>query len=117
MGKRKIDIDNEVQKILNSTSLGADVKPSPFFTTRVMGKIEQIEPIRNYIINWNIILKPAIAAIILINVFNFWLLISDSNTVAETQANNVDELLDDYSYDITASAIDSYDEYYAMQMQ
>ncbi len=111
MEKRNINIENEIQEILNSVTQESEVKPSPFFTTKVMGKIDSMDAQDTPVFNWGYLVKPGIAALIVVNLLNFWLLNTTSSS-SNTSQTEVEDLWADYSYNITSTAA-SYDEYLA----
>ncbi len=105
MEKRNINI--EVEKILNSTTRKEPVSPSPFFTNRVLHEIEQQGNKSSFRINWGYVLKPGIAALVALNLANYFL--TNDIGVTEVAASDSEVLYTEYSYNSVAMTY--YEEY------
>ncbi len=89
-------INNEINRILQSGGNTEKIDVSPFFTTCVMGKIEQLED-RNVFNFSTYILKPAFILLLLVNVVNFYFFgIRDSNE--STESVDIELVATDYMY-------------------
>ncbi|MCW3806234.1 hypothetical protein [Plebeiibacterium marinum] len=66
-------LDRELDQVFKvGNKKHGEIKASPFFTTRVMGKVEQLDDVRAGISILSYIIRPAFALFILINVANFY---------------------------------------------
>ncbi len=88
-------IDNEIDKILESRINTERINTSPFFTTRVMGKVEQIEVRPKFSLS-TYILKPAFVLLLLVNVFNFYFFRNQQQE--NTDSDDIELLTTDYAY-------------------
>ncbi len=79
------NIENEISQILMSGANKEQVKTSPFFTTQVLGKVEQLNDKPEWFTRLVLIAKPVMVALILVNIFNLYIYFQnlDSNTLTE----------------------------------
>jgi hypothetical protein len=83
---KKDNLNKEIENILQSSAKQQRVSASPFFTTRVLGRVEQLEqekvsfPILSYI------LKPAFVIFILVNVANFYFFADNQESVNQEES-------------------------------
>lgn len=96
MEKRNININTEIEHILNSASEKKTVSPSSFFTNRVLEQIELDEKKSALKINWGYILKPGIAALVVLNLANYFL--TNDTGATEASVSDSEVLYAEYSY-------------------
>lgn len=97
MKYRDIDIDKELEHILESGTKRGIIRTSPFFTTRIMGKIEQVDSNRILFKKITYILKPVMIIIVFVNVFNFFSF-QQSKDMTDSQNEYFDVVVDEYAY-------------------
>ncbi len=93
---KKDILNNEINHILQSGGNTEKIDVSPFFTTRVMGKIEQIED-RNVFSFSAYILKPAFILLLLVNVVNFYFF-GNRESQDNAESNDIELVATDYVY-------------------
>lgn len=96
MKKINRHMEKEIEKIIHSGMNKPRVYTTPFFTTNVMGRVEQLE--RNSIFSpiFLFILKPAMVVIILVNVFNFFVY-NQSSLLNENKGNQLETVMIEYA--------------------
>ncbi len=90
------NIEREVNQILDSTSVKERVSTSPFFTTRIIGKVEQLEDSSVFFTRLSVALKPVLVLLVIFNVFNFYVY-NSSNEVDAEQSDGSEIALNYYS--------------------
>ncbi|MCW3788649.1 hypothetical protein [Plebeiibacterium sediminum] len=93
---KKDIINNEINRILQSGAHTEKIEASPFFTTRVMGKIEQLED-KNVFSFSAYILKPAFILLLLVNVVNFYFF-GNRESQDTTESTDIELVATDYVY-------------------
>ncbi len=93
---KRDNINNEIISILENGVNKEKIKTSPFFTTRVMGKVEQLEDKKSFSIS-SYFLKPAFVLLILVNVVNFYFF-GDKTSVKNTESSDIESVAMDYAY-------------------
>ncbi len=70
----KEKLNKEIENILQSGKKSEVIKTSPFFTTRVMGRIENQKASNNIFTAFqlNSIVKPALIVLLIVNVINLY---------------------------------------------
>ncbi|TLX78320.1 hypothetical protein E9993_01180 [Labilibacter sediminis] len=98
MKKRNNNIDREVEQVIHSGLNNNRVQTSPFFTTRVMGRVEQLDSKSDFFNRLAFVVKPAFAVVILINVINFFLYRNtEINVYADNTENQYELVMGEYS--------------------
>ncbi|GAF02308.1 hypothetical protein [Saccharicrinis fermentans] len=90
MKKLNENIENEIDLILQSGVKKDRVKTSPFFTTRVMGKVEQLETESVWLPRLSAILRPALVLLVIVNVINYY--VYDASMAMDTSNESGVEL-------------------------
>ena len=80
-------IEHEIDRILHSASNKERVSTSPFFTTRVMGKVEQLEDNVVWFPRLQMVLRPVLALLVIVNIINFYIYSSSSNSQIESKVS------------------------------
>ena len=96
MKKLNKNIDQEIENIIQSGVSRERVQTSPFFSTRVMGRVEQLEGSNMLFNKFTFILKPALAIIILVNVFNFFVY-NQSSVLTDNADSQYELVMAEYS--------------------
>lgn len=84
------NINKEIDQILLSGSGNKRVDTSPFFTTRVIGKVEQLEENIVWFPRLSMVLKPVLVVLVIFNLVNF--LMYNQSSSSETEINESFEL-------------------------
>lgn len=93
-------IQKEIEKTLEEFSAEEALQLNPFFTTRVMAHIER--EANSTVVGWwyNVLLKPAIAAgLILFNMSNLYLLTQNEQLSSENELTAWEEVVAEYQID------------------
>ncbi len=91
-------INNEIEQVLQSGSHKEEINTSPFFTTRVMGRIEQLDEGQLERSRFLVLLKPALFLILIINLANYFLFNSSGDNRV-TQEDEIEYIVyNSYSY-------------------
>lgn len=80
-------IEHEIEQILHSASNMERVNTSPFFTTRVMGKVAQLEDEPIWFPSLQMILRPALVLLVIVNIVNFYVFNSTTNAQTESKVS------------------------------
>ncbi|MGQ1787473.1 MULTISPECIES: hypothetical protein [unclassified Saccharicrinis] len=94
---KKLDkkIDHEIDRILQSGVKRENVNTSPFFTTNVIGKVEQLEDKQVWFSRLSLVLRPVLVLLVIVNMVNYYMY--NRSSIAETSNNNNMELaVNDY---------------------
>ncbi len=94
MKKLNKNIHKELDQIINHSRSNEEVKTSAFFTTRVMGKVEQLDDKKDILWGFNIILKPVFVLIIIVNIANFYFFNNSENKT--TDSDSSEQVFQDY---------------------
>lgn len=89
-------IESEIDSILQSASNQAKVSLSPFFTTRVMGRVEQLEDNTSFFPRIQMILRPALVFLMIVNIVNFYVYTNTSDTKTDS-ADTIEVAMNDYA--------------------
>ncbi len=90
------DLNQEIDYIINSGVNTEKMYTSPFFTTRVMGQVEQIEVKPRFSLT-TYILKPAFIIFLLVNIVNFYFF-SGQQKSSTDRSSNIELVTTDYIY-------------------
>ncbi len=91
-------INNEIEQVLQSGSHKEEINTSPFFTTRVMGRIEQLDEVQIGRSRFSLLLKPALFLIMIINLANYYLFNSSGDNKV-TKEDEIEYIVNNsYSY-------------------
>ncbi len=89
-------IEHEIDRILQSASNKERVSTSPFFTTRVMGKVEQLEDNVVWFPKLQLVLRPVLALLFIVNIVNFYIYSSPSNSQVDNKVS-IELAVNDYA--------------------
>jgi len=93
---KKVNLNKEIDCIINSGVNTEKINTSPFFTTRVMGKIEQIEVKPRFSFSV-FVLRPAFVLLVLINIVNLYFFSGQNQNNIEN-SSNIELVTSDYIY-------------------
>ncbi len=88
-------IEHEIDRILQSASNKERVSTSPFFTTRVMGKVEQLEDSPMWFPRLQMVLRPVLVLLVIINIVNFYLYNNTSSSQVESD-DSIELVMSEY---------------------
>ncbi len=89
-------IEHEIDRILQSASNKERVSTSPFFTTRVIGRVEQLEDKVVWFPKLQMVLRPVLVLLFIVNIVNFYTYSSSSQTKVESKVS-IDMAVNDYA--------------------
>lgn len=96
MKKPGKNIEQEIERILQSASSAQRVNTSPFFTTRVMGKVEQLEDIPAWLPQLQMLLRPVLVLLLIVNIVNFYIYSSAPDSI-EDSYDPIELAVNDYA--------------------
>ncbi len=96
----KESINKEIEKILQSGKKAEKIKVSPFFTTRMMARIENMEVNNNFFTSFqlNSIIKPALIVLLIVNLMNLYLFRENTNTNTTSSNTQLTQAEHEYLY-------------------
>ncbi len=96
----KEKINREIEKILQSGRKMEDIKVSPFFTTRMMGKIENLDVNTSIFTSFqlNSIIKPALVILLIVNLMNLYLFRGSTNSTTAISDNQITQTEHEYLF-------------------
>jgi len=96
MKKQNKNIEKEIDLILLSGTKKDKVTTSPFFTTRVMGKVEQLEEDAVWLPRLSAILRPALILLVIVNLINYYVY-NTSVSPDSSSESNIELAVNDYA--------------------
>lgn len=89
-------IEHEIDGILQSASNKERVSTSPFFTTRVIGRVEQLEDNVVWFPKLQMVLRPVLALLFIVNIVNFYIYNNSSNSQVDNKVS-IELAVNDYA--------------------
>ncbi len=96
----KESINKEIEKILQSGKKADEIQASPFFTTRMMARIENKEVNTNFFTTFqlNSIIKPALIVLLIVNLVNLYFFRENVNSKSASVSAQTIQTEQEYLY-------------------